>query len=98
MARARVAPKSAKIVISAETKFYTAPLGLHLGRSFLGLVSDFSSDFPIFITNTSSESIEKLLSKRGKHWDHNITPSNVRDVNRLIGTFENAFKDFKAKN
>lgn len=97
MARARVAPKSAKIIITAETKFYTAALGLHLGRSFLGLVSDFSSDFPIFITNTNSDSIEKLLSKRGKHWEHKITPSNVGDVNRLIGIFETAFKGFKAK-
>jgi hypothetical protein len=95
--RDRVAPRSSKIVISVEAKYYTSPLGLHLGRAFLGLIADFSADNSIFVTNSSSESIEKLLSHKSKMWEHNITPNQINDVNRLIHSFQTAFKDFKAK-
>lgn len=94
----RVTPRSSKIVIAVEAKYYTTSLGLHLGRSFLGLTTDFSAEKTFFISNTSSSSIEKLLTHKKKSWEHNIIPTNLNDVNRLVNTFQTAFKDFKAKN
>lgn len=93
----RVAPRSSKIVLAVEAKYYTTSLGLHLGRSFLGLTVDFSAHKTVFVSNTSSTSIEKLLTKKRKDWEHNITPANPNDVNRLVNLFQSAFKDFKAK-
>jgi len=93
----RVAPRSSKLVVSIEAKYYTTNLGLHLGRSFLGLTTDFSAQEIIFITNSSSDSITKLLSRKKKSWEHQISPNNANDVSRLLGTFQKAFKNFKAK-
>ncbi|MCA6379059.1 MAG: hypothetical protein IM574_13760 [Cytophagales bacterium] len=94
----RVAPRSSKIIISVEAKYYTSSLGLHLGRSFLGLTTDFSANKTIFVSNTSSTSIEKLLTHKGKLWEHKITPANTNEVGRLISEFQKAFKEFKAMN
>jgi len=35
-----VAPRSARVILSVEAKFYAGDLGLHLGREFLGFLSD----------------------------------------------------------
>jgi hypothetical protein len=92
-----VAPRSARVVLSVEAKFYAGDLGLHLGREFLGFLSDTSIDKPFFVVNRTSDSIEKLLSHKGKLWEHNISPSNTRDVERLRNAFQTGFKDFNAK-
>jgi len=94
----RVAPRSSKVILNIEAKFYTTPLSLGLGRSFLGLTADMSSQGSFFVSNTSSESVEKLLSYKGKSWEHNIKPGNISELDRLIPAFQNVFKDFKAKN
>jgi hypothetical protein len=62
----RVAPRSSKVILNIEAKFYTTPLSLGLGRSFLGLTTDLSSQGSFLVTNTSSSSLEKLLSYKGK--------------------------------
>lgn len=62
----RVAPRSSKVILNIEAKFYTTPLNFALGRSFLGLIADFSSQESFFITNTSSDSVEKLLSHKSR--------------------------------
>ena len=93
----RVAPRSAKLVIAVEAKFYTTDLGLHLGRAFLGLVRDLSADSKFFVFNREAESIEKLLSHTRELWENNILPSNPIQVTRLINAFQTAFKDYKAR-
>ena len=93
----RVAPRSSKMLINIEAKYYTTSVTLGLGRAFLGLTTDFSSSNSFFITNTSSNSIESLLSHKKKKWEHNILPSNMNELNRLTFEFQNVFKNFKAK-
>jgi len=94
----RVAPRSSKVILNIEAKFYTTSLSLGLGRSFLGLTADLSAKNSFFITNTTSVSVEKLLSHKSKSWEHNIKPGNNTEIDRLIPAFQNAFKEFKAKN
>jgi hypothetical protein len=94
----RVAPRSAKVVLNIEAKFYTTPLNLGLGRSFLGLTADTSSQGAFFVSNTHSDSVEKLLSHKKQLWERNIKPGNLTELERLIPSFQNVFKDFKAKN
>jgi hypothetical protein len=92
-----VAPRSSRVVLSVEAKFYAAALGLNLGREFLGFLSDTNVDKPFFVFNRMSVSIEKLLSHKDKLWEHNISPLNPTDVERLRNAFQTGFKDFKAK-
>lgn len=94
----QVAPRSYKIVLAIECKFYSTPLQLHLAREFIGLSSDlYSTSEQIFVSNTSSETVERLLTSRRKTWDHNIKPSAQMEVDRLRNKFQNAFQRYKAK-
>jgi len=93
----QVPPRSSKVLIAVECKFYSTPLQLYLARAFLGLASDLSVKEAIFVTNTSSDSIEKLLSGRAQKWEHKLTPSSAKEVLRLKHEFQNAFKTYKAK-
>ena len=88
---------STRVVLSVEAKYYASDLGLHLGREFLGFLSDTSIDKSFFVMNRTSDSIEKLLSHKRKYWEHDISPPNTRDVERLRNAFQTGFKDFKAK-
>jgi len=94
--RKSVAPRSNKVLIAVECKFYATSLGLDLARSFIGLVSDISTKNPIFVTNNSSPTLEKLLSERGKKWEHNIIPKSS-SLSRLENEFRTAFKHYKAQ-
>jgi hypothetical protein len=86
------------VIIAIEAKCYvTADIGLNRGREFLGLVSDISAEECYFVINRSSVSVEKLLARRKKNWEHNIVPDNTNAVNRLKALFQKAFKDFIAK-
>jgi hypothetical protein len=92
----QVPPRSSKVVIAVECKFYSTPLQLHLARAFIGLVSDMSAKKPIFVTNSASDSLEKLLTGRDRHWEHNVIPAASLEVSRLRHEFQDAFKKFKA--
>jgi hypothetical protein len=93
----QVPPRSTKVLVAVECKFYSTPLQLYLARSFIGLASDLSTKDPIFVTNNRSNSLEKLLSSRRMKWEHNLIPSASVEVLRLRHEFQGAFKTFKAK-
>lgn len=92
----QVHPRSARVVIGVECKFYTTPLPLHLARAFIGLGSDVSSSNIVLVTNSESESVEKLLTARRKQWANRAVPATPVDVDRLRSEFQSAFKYFKA--
>ena len=92
-----VPPRSRNVLIAVECKFYSTPLQLHLARAFIGLTSDMSTSQSLFVTNSSSDAVEKLLSARTKEWEHNIAPRYYDKVMRLRHKFQNAFQKFKAK-
>jgi hypothetical protein len=95
--RRLVSPRSSKVLIAVECKFYTTPLQLHLARSFLGLLSDLSAKDGLFVSNNSSNSIEQLLSGRKRKWEHNLIPNATLEVNRLRHEFQSSYKRYKAK-
>ncbi len=95
--RDSVAPRSHRIVIGLEAKFYTTDLALHLGRAFLGLVRDTSTHNPFFVLNREAPSIEKLLAYKNQQWDHKIVPGETIAVARLTNGLQKAFHNFKAK-
>jgi hypothetical protein len=86
------------VEIAVECKFYTTSVSLNLARSFIGLGADLTANHCYFVVNTSSTNVEKLLAKKGKHWNTTVIPSNGHEVQRLRNTFQTAFANFKAKN
>lgn len=92
-----LAPRSSRVRIAVEAKFYTTPLPLHVGRGFLGLVRDLSSDNSFLVFNREAESIERLLAHKKREWENNILPTNNVPVGRLTSAFQIAFKNYKAR-
>ena len=94
-----VSPRSSRILVGVECKFYTSALQLHLARGFVGLVADISTESPFFVSNTSSTSVDKLLSHRVKNgWERDISPTcKNSEVERLVYAFRNSFKNYKAQ-
>lgn len=92
----RVHPRSSKVLIGVECKFYTTPLTLGLARAFIGLGSDVSTKNVIFVTNAESESVQRLLTARGQQWANKAVPASFVDVERLRNEIQSAFKYFKA--
>lgn len=93
---ALIAPRSSKIVLAVEAKYYSAGLPLRLGREFLGLTRDLSGTV-FFVVNRGGGSVEKLLAHKGQFWEHYITPSDASAVSRFSGALRTAFKDYKAR-
>ena len=95
--REMVHPRSSKLKISVECKFYSARLKLDLARSFLGLSKEFFVKDIFFVSNTNSINVEKIFSKHRAKWDHKIIPSSTNEVIRLKNQFQTVFKDYKAE-
>ena len=93
----RLAPRSARVRIAVEAKYYTTALPLYQGRAFLGLVRDFSADNAFFIFNGEADSVERLLAHKKQQWEHRIEPTNAIPVSRLRNAFQTAFKNFRAR-
>lgn len=93
----QVPPRSKRAQIAAECKFYTGLLSLGLARGFVGLCSDLSARECFFVTNSSSDSVQKLLMHQRKKWQSLVVPSSNIAVERLRNSFQDVFKDFKAK-
>jgi hypothetical protein len=92
-----VPPRSRKILIAIECKFYATTLQLGLGRAFIGLTTDMSAKRTFFVTNTSSDSIERLLTRRKRDWESNVVPSSNRDVTRLTNALQQSFRNYKVR-
>jgi hypothetical protein len=91
-----VHPRSSKLVLAVECKYYAVPLPLSQARSFMGLGVDLGTKGSQFVINTNSDSIEKLLAHHGRNWEHQLYPGSADAVGRLRGSFQNVFKNFIA--
>jgi hypothetical protein len=59
-----VHPRSSKVRLSVEAKFYGSPLGIRLVREFAGLCSDLSAGNSSFVSNTTAENVARFMSHR----------------------------------
>ncbi len=91
----QVPPRSKRVLVAVECKFYSTLLQLNLGRSFIGFTTDISAKKTFFVTNTSSDSVERLLMKRKRDWERNVVPSSNLEVTRLRNAFQQCFRDYK---
>lgn len=95
----RVMPRQTKLLLSAECKYYDGSLGLNLGRSFMGLTRDVRPSYGqvFFVTNSSHNSIQKLLAHHKENWQHEIRPSVNNNITRIRSLFQEVFKNFKQR-
>lgn len=94
----RVPPRFRNMVLGVECKFYSTRLGLHLARGFMGLCGDLRCRSLFFVTNSGSDSVERLLVHHNKWRGHNVTPIAPDRVEHLRHLFREVFQDYKAKN
>lgn len=95
--RDRAEPRSNKLLLSVEAKFYTTRLSLNLARSFIGLTSDLSTLFPSFVANRTSASAMRLLAARKeRNWFDQVMVGEP-STDRLSGFFATAFHHYKAR-
>ena len=92
-----VAPRSHKIVMAIEAKFYTTDIALHLGRGFLGLVKDTSPHNSFFVINRAARSVEKLLAHKKQNWEHKVVPGETVPLTRFQNVVQKAFHNFKTQ-
>lgn len=92
----QVHPRHSKVLLAVECKFYSTNLGIDLARSFLGLTEEIQQANRYFVANTSSQSVERMLSQHYRDWETEVIPSNNKNQQRLRALFENTFKRFKA--
>jgi hypothetical protein len=93
----QIAPRSSKLIIAVEAKYYAGDIPLYLGRAFLGLQRDLSTGSVYFVANKSAASVEKLLAHKRQLWEHDVKPSSQVPIDRLRNSFQTAFKDFRAR-
>ena len=92
-----VAPRSARVLVAIEVKYYTTALPLHVGRGFLGLVGDLTAKNAFFVFNSRAETVERLLAHKGRQWEHNVLPAHSRAVTRLTNSLQVVFRDYQAR-
>jgi hypothetical protein len=75
-----VHPKSSRLILAVECKFLAGLVPLHLGRAFVGLESDLSSQFGEchFVVNTSSMSVMKMLARQNRCSHEHVRPGSNR--------------------
>jgi len=91
----RVHPKASRALCTVECKSYDTPLGIDLGRSFIGLSAEFGKEKAFFVMNQSEGTIGRLLDEHNRNWEHSIVPPSTNDVARLIGSVQTMFKSYK---
>lgn len=95
--QSQVHPRSTKLILSVECKFYSTNLRIDLARSFLGLTEEIHQRDRFFVSNASSNSVAKMLTSHDRKWETKVSPLNPRLQQRLRGNFETAFKHYKAR-
>jgi hypothetical protein len=90
-----VHPKFNRSLCAVECKFYDQPLGINLGRSFIGLSAEFGTERAFFVMNQSEGTIGRLLDEHKRKWEHSIVPPSINNVSRFIGSVQTVFKSYK---
>ncbi len=91
-----VPPRSHQCILTIECKFYASNIPLFLGRGFVGLYSDLSARESFFVTNSGSDSVQKLLVHKRLKWESQIQPAQGVNVERFRNAVQEVFKDYKA--
>jgi hypothetical protein len=88
-------PKAAKALCAIECKCHDTPLGINLGRSFIGLSAEFGKERAFFVMNQPEGQIGRLLDEHKHKWEHSIVPASTSSISRFVGSIQTVFKSYK---
>ncbi|MGB3535757.1 MAG: hypothetical protein WBA13_19845 [Microcoleaceae cyanobacterium] len=92
-------PRASRILIAVDCHHYTTQLKFEFAQAFLAFYSELRvRGNCYFVSNSESETVEKLLASRKRKWETGIIPDQTNNINRLMYELQNTFKDFKARN
>jgi len=76
----RVHPRSARLLFAAECKYYLGNITLGLGRAFIGLATEMTSQYGEchFVVNTTSPSVMKMLARQKRRRHEDVRPATGR--------------------
>ena len=76
----QVHPRSTRLIFSAECKFLAGNVPLHMGRGFVGLVTELTSRYGEchFVVNTSSSHVMKMLARQKRYSHEDVRPGTNR--------------------
>lgn len=92
----KVHPRTSKVVIAAECKFYASALQLGLARGYLGLAEELTKSNRFLVTNTTSESAAKMIAYHRAGWQFDLSSPSAADAVDLEAKFKDAFRNFSA--
>jgi hypothetical protein len=78
-----------------EAKYYTQPVGLGVGREFLGLCSDVSAKHKAFAATIASDSVVGLFAGRSVAHDIGVLPRRPGEVN-LVALIQRVLRDYRS--
>jgi hypothetical protein len=90
----QVHPRSSKVLLAAECKFYTSAIQLYQGRGFLGLTSDIHRKERYFISNGQSPSVIKLIDHHQSEWECGVIPGSL-EADALLHSLARAFRNYR---
>jgi hypothetical protein len=78
--RNRVHPRSARLLFAAECKYYASDISLGVGRSFVGLATELSSQYGEchLVVNTKSDPVMKMLARQKRRQHEEVRPATGR--------------------
>lgn len=91
-----VHPRASKVLIASECKFYASTLKLDLARSYLGLAEELSKHNRILVTNTTSDSAERMITYHKAGWEFNLSSPNAPQALDLEAKFKESFRNYIA--
>jgi hypothetical protein len=90
-------PKASEILLAIECK-HVVDLNLDAASEFLGLASDLRvREEWFFVSSGSSDGVARMLANDRKQWHDNVITGQANNVNRLMYSLQNVFKNFNAK-
>lgn len=92
-----VHPRASKVLVAAECKFYASTPQLGLARGYLGLVEELGKQDRLLVTNTTSNSAEKMVAYHKAGWEFDLSSPTSAQAADLEAKFKKAFRDYAAK-
>jgi len=95
--RNHVHPKKKRAVLSVECKFFSNPLGIALGRQFLGVTADLGKEGRYFVSNRDGISVSRILAHHKRQRHFRLSPLDRDSEEQLIAQFRVTFRDLRAR-
>lgn len=88
-------PRGHDAELLIEAKFYTEPVGLSSGREFLGLCSDVSAKYKVFVMTLAGGSVVNLFSGKRIPHDIGVLPRRSGEAN-LLSLIQRVLRDYRS--